>query len=73
MYGPNAFMLLASRIDIYGGIALFTGLTMYDTHTAIERYKSFDPDHLSSSLDFYLNFINMLTRIMMVLRSFYDE
>ncbi len=55
---------LLHNVDLYGGIALFTGFTAYDTHRAIDLYKRNDPDHLGVATDMYLNFMNLLIRIM---------
>ena len=62
----NAIIPLLHNVDLYGGIVLFTGLTAYDTHVAIDMYKRKDPDHLGISVDMYLDFMNLLIRIMEV-------
>ena len=36
----------------------------YDTHYAIDQFKKGEPDHLQFSLQLFLNFINLLLRIM---------
>jgi FtsH-binding integral membrane protein len=68
IFGPQclAFQMLHS-VDTYGGILLFTGFTAYDTHKAIERYKKGDPDHLGCATELYLDFMNLLVRIMEVM------
>ncbi len=65
IFGYNNLMIqLLHNVDLYGGIILFTGFTAYDTHRAIDMYKRNDPDHLGVSTDMYLNFMNLLIRIM---------
>lgn len=51
-------------VNTYCGIALFTGLTAYDTHNAIDRYEKGDADHLGCCVDLYLDFINLFIRFM---------
>jgi len=60
----NITIQLLHNIDLYGGILLFSGFTAYDTHRAIDMYKRNDPDHLGVATDMYLNFMNLLIRIM---------
>lgn len=62
--GPNIMFDMIHNIDIYGGIALFTGMTAYDTHKAIEMYGEKNPDHIGCATNFYLDFMNLLVRIM---------
>lgn len=65
IFGFNsATIQLLHSVDLYGGIILFTGLTAYDTHVAIDMYKRKDPDHIGISMDLYLDFMNLLVRIM---------
>jgi len=51
-------------VDIYGGILLFTGLTVYDSYQARLAYVRGEPDHLGVSVDIYLDLMNLLIRIM---------
>jgi FtsH-binding integral membrane protein len=60
----NLAIQLLHNVDLYGGILLFTGFTAYDTHRAIDMYKRNDPDHLGVATDMYLNFMNLMIRIM---------
>jgi FtsH-binding integral membrane protein len=46
--GPNSFFDFWHQIDTYVGIPLFTGLVAYDTHVAIEDYKT-DADEINSA------------------------
>jgi len=62
--GPNMFSALAHNVDLYMGIPLFTGFVAYDTHVAMERFARGDADHLGASVAFYLDFMNILIRVM---------
>jgi FtsH-binding integral membrane protein len=66
-FGSNWFADEAHLISLYGGIPLFTGLVVYNTHKAIELYKSGDADHLGCSVELYLDFINLLVRFMKII------
>ena len=55
---------LLHNVDLYGGVGLFSALTAYDTHRAIQVYKDKDPDHLGVATDFYLDFVNLWIRFM---------
>jgi FtsH-binding integral membrane protein len=64
MLGPNMFSALAHNVDLYVGIPLFTGFVAYDTNIARQRFEMGDPDHLGCSVSLYLDFINILMRMM---------
>ena len=75
VFGPNIFGEMMHSIQLYSGLPLFTGLIAYDTHMAIEMYKDKNPDHLGCSLQLYLDFVNVLVRmieIMAKIKSQYD-
>ena len=63
----NLAIQILHNVDLYGGIMLFSALTAYDTHKAIDMYKRNDPDHLGVATDMYLNFMNILIRVMEVM------
>lgn len=63
----NIAIQILHNVDLYGGIMLFSALTAYDTHKAIDMYKRNDPDHLGVATDMYLNFMNILIRVMEVM------
>lgn len=67
LLGPNMFSNIWLNVDMYGGILLFSGMTAYDTHKAIEMYESKKPDHLGCAVDFYLDFMNILIRVMEIM------
>lgn len=67
IFGPNVVSDALSNIDAYGGVVLFSGIIAYDTHKAIERYEKRDPDHLGCAIELYLDFMNLLVRIMKIL------
>jgi len=60
--GPNVLYESIHNLDTYGGIVLFSGLTAYNTHEAIEMYKNKNPDHLKCAANFYMDFMNILVR-----------
>lgn len=62
--GPNAFTEMAHNFDIYGGIVLFTGMSIYDSYLARKMYLAGTPDHLGCATTTYLDFMNLLIRIM---------
>ena len=39
IFGPNLITTALHSVDTYGGILLFTGMTVYDTQMAIYRYQ----------------------------------
>jgi FtsH-binding integral membrane protein len=39
------------------------GITMYDTHNAIEAYEKGEPDHIGHAANFHLDFMNLFLRI----------
>lgn len=63
-FGPNMFSALAHNVQLYAGIPLFTAFVAYDTQAAIERFENGDPDHLGCSVSLYLDFMNILIRMM---------
>jgi len=65
--GPNAFTAVWTNIDIYGGLILFTGITAYDVHQAVQRYQSGNADHLLTAVEFYLDFCNFFIRFLHIL------
>lgn len=68
--GPNIFSTMLHSIDLYVGIPLFAGFVAYDTHVAIEMYKRGDPDHLGCSANMYLDFMNILVRMIEIMSKF---
>ena len=67
--GPNPISQLLFTVDTYGGIVLFMGMTAYDTQKAIDRYENNKPDHLGCSVELYLDFMNIMIRIMNIMMS----
>ena len=61
--GPNALASLFFSVHNYLGIALFTAFTAYDTHLAIKMYETGNPDHIGVSIQFLLDFWNLLVNI----------
>lgn len=69
----TSLMAMSRDISLYGGLALFTGFMAYDTHQAIAMFKEDQPDHLQVAMDLFLNFKNLLIRIMAIMRSNRDD
>lgn len=63
MFGPNIFSIFMHNINVYAGIPLFTAFIAYDINQAILMYNDRNPDHYGCSVILYLDFINLLTRI----------
>jgi FtsH-binding integral membrane protein len=66
IFPGNSFAMVWHRLDTYLGIPLFAGLLAFDIHMAVEQYKAKNPDHLGNSINLYLDFINLLVRIMSI-------
>ena len=64
--GPNALSLMLFRADTYLGILLFSGFIAYDTHVAIKQYESGYADHVGVSVQFLLDFWNILVRVIQI-------
>lgn len=64
IFGPNSFSLMLHNVDIYGGIGLFTLMSIYDAHVARQLYLKGEPDHLGCATSVYLDFMNILIRVM---------
>lgn len=69
----TSLMAMSHNVSLYGGLAIFTGFMAYDTHQAIAMFKEDRPDHLQVAMDLFLNFKNLLMRIMMIMRGNSDE
>lgn len=67
IYGATPLVMAMDSIETYCGIIIFTGFIAYDTHKAIDRYKKSQPDHLGSSIEFYLDIMNLIIDISKVL------
>lgn len=59
--------LLLHNVDIYGGLVVFTGLVVYDTQKSIAMYEDGDPDHLGCATALYLDFVNLLIRMLEII------
>lgn len=65
--GPNAFSAFIHSVDLYGGVALFTALSIYDAYLARKMYLENTPDHLQCATSCFLDFINLLIQIMQIM------
>lgn len=61
--GMGLFATTLSTLESYIGIGLFSALLIFDTHTAIKRYKCGDADHLGMSIQILLDVMNLIIRI----------
>lgn len=64
LFGANSFSSFIHSVDTFGGIGLFTLMSIYDAYIAKQMYIKGDADHLSCALTVYLDFMNLLIRIM---------
>ena len=62
--GPNSFTELLTSIDVYGGIGLFTMMSIYDSYRCQAKYLKGKPDTLGCATQLFLDFMNLLIRIM---------
>lgn len=63
----NSVSELLHNVDTYAGIGLFSAMSIYDYHIARERFYKNDPDDLSVATSFYLDFMNVLIRVIEIL------
>ena len=63
---PNLLSALF-EIDTYASIALFSGFAIYDTYVAKKMYLEGNADHLHCSTSLFLDFMNLLVRIMKII------
>lgn len=71
--GPNPFAAPVYSYQPYVGIALFTALTAFDTHAAVEGYKARQPDHLAAALSIYLDALNLLMDFIHLILEFFSD
>ncbi len=70
LFGPNEFAATMHSIELYAGIPIFAGLIAYDTEMAIDMYDKRNPDHFECSLQLYLDFMNVLIKIIEIMTKF---
>lgn len=64
--GPTPFSMLLFDANNYLGVALFSVLIAYDTHVAMKMYEMRQADHLGMSIQFLLDFWNILVRMVAI-------
>lgn len=64
MLGPNLFTYTCMNVETYLGLGLFTALQAFDTNRAIREFQMRNFDHLSHVVQFFLNFKNLLVRLL---------
>lgn len=57
---------LLHNIWLYAGLAMAMAFTAYDTQNAINGYEEGDRDHVGYSLDFFINFVMIFKRMLMM-------
>jgi len=67
IFGPNVFSYACSKVDLYIGLGLFTAFQAFDTQQAVEEFRRGRYDHLQHVIQFFLNFKNLLIRILTIL------
>lgn len=65
--GPNLFSEIVFSVQPYIGIGVFSALTSYNVHNAIDKYQNKDADHIGISVDFFLTFINLFRSYMNII------
>lgn len=61
--GPD----LAFRVDVYGGLVLFSGFVVFDTQMIIERAEAGVRDAVSDAYTLFLDALNLFVRILIAL------
>merc|ERR1719231_218964 len=61
MFWPNPIL---HSISLYGGLLLFTAYIAYDTQVAISSYEEGERDHVTHSLNFFVNFLAIFRRML---------
>lgn len=59
---PAVPALIAEKISLYGGFALFSTLIIYDTHRARDKAHLSDFDPIAHSMSIYQDSLNLLIR-----------
>jgi len=67
LIGSVPMFHLLHNLDVYGGLVLFTAFNAYDTYTMVTDYKEDNLNHIVHAMNFYLNFVNILRRVMNVI------
>lgn len=62
--GSNSFSNIVHSVDVYGGIGLFTLMSIYDSYKARKMYLKGKPDHIKCATKIYLDMMNLIIRIM---------
>lgn len=55
------------NVNLYLGIAVFSGFILYDTQLIVEKHNNGDHDYVWHSVDLFLDFINLFRRILILL------
>ena len=69
MVGPCMISSISQSVDLYGGLALFTALSIYDSYLARQNYAEGEADDIGCATSLYLDWFNLLIRIQELLIS----
>ncbi len=58
---------LIYKVQLYGGLLLFSVFILYDTQLIIAKKKNGDNDFIWHSVDLFLDFINIFRRLLIIL------
>jgi FtsH-binding integral membrane protein len=67
IHSDLAIFEILHNVNVYAGIGIFAAFTSYDTYEMVEDYKKGRLNHISHATNFYLNFMNLLVRIMEIM------
>ena len=65
--GPNPYSMMMFSASNYISVALFTAFVAYDTHVSIKMYEMGEPDHMQATIQFVLDFWNLLTSLLSIM------
>ena len=61
------FFPVLHEIELYGGVLFFAFLNAYDTHVAIQKFRQGEADHVGHAINYALNILNILIRVIEIL------
>ena len=73
MFGPNDISSILFNINTYMGIPIFMAISAYDMSRALKMYEDGYPDAIVCATDQYLNYINILIRMIEIYSKIYED
>jgi len=67
LLGFTEMAMSLHTVDLYGGVALFTAYSAYDTHRLISDFEEGKKDAVGHACQYSLNFINLFIRLLEIL------